>query len=176
MVFPGDGGGQFHELRLAEFATEGGEEVVVDGCRSAGHGNGQTENELLGGGKHGAGFEARDLAQLGLGDSSFSASGRMDIDSKRTAGEHRDLELRELLESDRDGPGRGDNRVQPRRGEKRGGVVGDEGFRLWDQAYALFDGAIDQLRDPAGLGFADTVYSVHDIKMRGRQGRSRTLE
>src|SRR5215831_962161 len=97
----------------------------------------------------------------------------MDVDSKRTAGEHRNLELREFLEGHRDGPGRGDHRVHPRRCEKRGGVVGGESFRLWDQADALFDGAVNELRDPAGLGFSDTVYSVHALKMRGRQGRSR---
>jgi len=82
-VFPGDDGGEFHELTLGELSAQGGVEVVRDVRGGAGQRDGEVQDELLLFVEIRAGFELRNVVELLLGDSGFSADGRVNVDSKR---------------------------------------------------------------------------------------------
>jgi hypothetical protein len=43
-------------------------------------------------------FKARQIVQLGFGDSGLSAHGRVDVDSKRATNQHGHLQLHQFLE------------------------------------------------------------------------------
>jgi len=101
-ILPSDDGGEFNELALGELPSQGGVEFVgnVGGC--AGERGGEAEGEFFLIIEVGAGFELRDLVELLFGDSGFSADGRMNVDSKRTAPHHRGFELRQFFQVHRD--------------------------------------------------------------------------
>lgn len=97
-IFPADDGREFHKLALGELLAQGRIEVI-------GHIGGRV-SEDSGEAKHDffllvevrAGFKLRNVLKLLLGDSGFSADGRVDVNSKRTADHEGCFELRELFQ------------------------------------------------------------------------------
>jgi len=105
VIFPTDDRGEFNELALGKEATEGCIEFVGNIGGRAGQSGGETEHRFFAVIKMGAGFELRDVVKLLLGDALFSAHGRMDVNSKRTADQHGDLELGEFFQMNRNRAG-----------------------------------------------------------------------
>ncbi len=82
---------------------QGGVEFVGDRLRCTCHVGGETKDELVAFVKVRARVELGEVVKLRLGDALFSADGRVDVDSKRTANHHGDFELREFLQARRNG-------------------------------------------------------------------------
>ena len=101
-VFPGNDGGEFDELGFGEVMAKGGIELVFHGGRGAGHGDGQAEYGFFLVIVLRAGFKVREIVQLVFGDAGFSAHGRVDVNSKRTAYYQRYFELCKFLQMHRD--------------------------------------------------------------------------
>ena len=97
VIFPGNRGGEFDEFALREVIPQRSVEFVGDGGRRTRHVRGETKDEFFAFVKVRAGVELGEVAKLWLGDAFFSADGRVDVDSKRTAHHHGDLELSEFF-------------------------------------------------------------------------------
>jgi hypothetical protein len=98
VIFPGDGGGEFHHLSLVEYLAQLRKQRIRNFDGSPRHERGIFENKFLGRGEQttllimGQGFE------LFRGDSVLSADRRPNVDSKRTPNQGCDTQAREVLE------------------------------------------------------------------------------
>jgi hypothetical protein len=64
VIFPGDGGGEFDDLLLAEFAAQAGIEVVFNRCRRFGERDSEVEGEPFSSVEGVAFCKAREAAEL----------------------------------------------------------------------------------------------------------------
>lgn len=98
VVFPSDCGGQFDQLRFAEFLAQAGEQRVRNfhGCTR--HGIGIFEREALEFRKVEIGAIVGQIRNLFNANANLSADGRADVDSKGTSDERGDAKFRESFE------------------------------------------------------------------------------
>jgi hypothetical protein len=72
-------------------------EFVSDGGGRPSHVSSETKDEFVAFVKVSTGLELGKVVKLYLADAFFSADGRVDVNSKRTANHHGDLELRKFF-------------------------------------------------------------------------------
>ena len=92
-VFPGDDRGKFDEFGLGKMLAKRRVEFVRDVRWGASEGHSQVNDGFFAGVEVRAGIELREVVELVFGDTGFSAYGRMDINSKRTADHQGGFEL-----------------------------------------------------------------------------------
>src|SRR5579864_4164250 len=98
VIFPGDGGGEFHHLSLIECLAQFREQRIRQFDRSPRHERGIFENKFLGRGEQTTLLIIAQGYELFRGDSVLSADRRPDVDSKRTSNQRCYAQAREVLE------------------------------------------------------------------------------
>ena len=88
VILPGDRRGQLDQLRRSQVLFERMKQFVGHLDGRVRHRLGVPQHQLLQLRKRGARFEIRQVGKLRFGDPFFSADGRTNVNSKRTADEH----------------------------------------------------------------------------------------
>lgn len=172
VVLPGDRRSELHELLFAEVALQLVEQELVDIRGGPAESHRVAQCGLLGGRIGGALFEAVNVVQLLVGDSGFSAPGRIDVDSKRAAHDGRDLDGAKKLQGKR-------NRFRAlladfheRGGPEDAGMVGAHAHGRGRLAeHARGDGEEDAAEEPGVIGWRDARHGALLFRRTSRRWR-----
>jgi hypothetical protein len=163
-IFPSDYGSEFDELTFGEVLAERGVEFIGDVGGNASEIDGEAKDHFFHVVEIGAGFELTQIVKLLFGDAGFSAHGRVDIDSKRTANEHGHFELGEFFQVERNGAFGGGVHVKATSEAEIFGVEGANGHACGELAYGSFGEEEQDAREKGWIRIAFGARHWHLIE------------
>jgi hypothetical protein len=145
VIFPRDRRAQFDQFALRKTIAKHGEKIVGHIRGRSRESHSKTQNELFILIEIRAGPKLRQIPQLLLRDSGFSAHGRMDVDSKWTTNHCRNFKLDQFLELWRDDSGCGGVPAHLLGQAEQFGIPCTNACGKWYMTEPAFDPPEDQL-------------------------------